>query len=149
MYCIICRSWRLLVRASTWGIGRQVALYKKGEQDTFKSWRNIIVNTQMGLLMERLFWNRIKADVRKSLGASQTGYIYRCEYHALVFHELAAGSSGMRFSHNRLARGSSRCISENLEIPHLSASRRVSRVGSLAFGVVAGVSETYSSGSII
>ena len=41
--------------------------------------------------MERLFWNRVKAAVRQALGSSQTGYINRCEYHALVFHELAAG----------------------------------------------------------
>ena len=30
------------------------------------------------------------ADVRSSLGKYQTGYQHRCEYHALVFHEIAA-----------------------------------------------------------
>ena len=30
VYCILNRSWRLLVRAKTCGVGRQVALYKKG-----------------------------------------------------------------------------------------------------------------------
>ena len=44
----------------------------------------------MGLLMERLFWARVVGAVRKAVGPSQTGYIHRCEYHALAFHELAA-----------------------------------------------------------
>ena len=51
---------------------------------------NIIVNTQLGLLMERLFWSRVVAKVRLAVSSSQTGYIHRCEYHALAFHELAA-----------------------------------------------------------
>jgi len=40
--------------------------------------------------MERLFWNRVVADVRRALGKYQTGYMHRCEYHALTFHEVAA-----------------------------------------------------------
>ena len=44
----------------------------------------------MGLLMERLYFTRVVHAVRKSLGKFQTGYIYRCEYQALVFHEIAA-----------------------------------------------------------
>ena len=46
----ISRAWRLLVRPKVWAITRQVALYKKHDVDTFKSWRNIMINTQLGLL---------------------------------------------------------------------------------------------------
>ena len=49
-----------------------------------------MINTQLGLLMERLFWNRVVTDIRRALGRYQTGYMHRCEYHALVFHEVAA-----------------------------------------------------------
>ena len=49
-----------------------------------------MINTQLGMLMERLFWNRVVADVRRAVGPFQTGYVHRCEYHALVLHEVAA-----------------------------------------------------------
>ena len=87
-----------MVRPESWGIGRQVVLYKKGDLGAFTSWRNIIVNTQMGLLMKRLFWARVVQAVRTAVGASQTGYIHRCEYHALAFHELAACRLGCGLS---------------------------------------------------
>ena len=59
----LCRAWRLLVRPKRWGVTRQVALYKRGSLDVFKSWRNIMINTQLGLLMERLFWARVVGDI--------------------------------------------------------------------------------------
>ena len=40
--------------------------------------------------MERLFWARVVSQVRQALGQHQTGYRYRCEYQALIFHEVAA-----------------------------------------------------------
>jgi hypothetical protein len=86
----VCRSWRLLVRPRAWGITKQAVQFKKGDVDLFGSWRNVIINTQLGLLMERLFWRRVVSDVRSSVGMYQTGYMYRCEYHALTFHEVAA-----------------------------------------------------------
>ena len=90
VWSMICKAWRLQVRPQSWGITRQVALFKKGDVDVYKSWRNIMINTQMGLLMERLFWNRVVGEVRQALGKYQTGYVHRCEYHALAFHEVAA-----------------------------------------------------------
>ena len=44
----------------------------------------------MGMLMERLFWHRVVQAVRRAAGPCQTGYQHRCEYNALIFHELAA-----------------------------------------------------------
>ena len=90
VYAVICKAFRLLVRPRGWGVARQVALHKRGELDIYTSWRNIMINTQLGLLMERLFWNRVVGDVRRALGCNQTGYAHRCEYHALTFHEVAA-----------------------------------------------------------
>ena len=49
-----------------------------------------MINTQLGLLMERIFWNRVVADIRCAVGKHQTVYRHRCEYHALAFHEVAA-----------------------------------------------------------
>ena len=49
-----------------------------------------MINTQLGLLMERLFWREVVNDVRRAIGPYQTGYVHRCEYHALCFHEVAA-----------------------------------------------------------
>ena len=49
-----------------------------------------MINTQLGLLMERCFWFHAVHAIRLAVGPFQTGYIHRCEYHALVFHEVAA-----------------------------------------------------------
>ena len=89
-WAVVCKVWRLAVRPQPWGITKQVALYKKGDVRCFTSWRNIMINTQLGLLMERLFWNRVVTYIRRALARYQTGYMHRCEYHAFVFHEVAA-----------------------------------------------------------
>ena len=79
-----------MVRPAAFGVSRHVVLYKKGDVDQYSSWRNIMINTQLGLLMERLFWSRVLTKVREAVGYHQTGYRFRCEYEALIFHELAA-----------------------------------------------------------
>ena len=48
------------------------------------------MNAQFGLLLERLFFKRVVNDIRAAMGIFQYGYQYRCEYHALVFREIAA-----------------------------------------------------------
>ena len=57
VWCCLCRAWRLLGRPRQWGVAKQVVLHRKGDLFLFTSWRNILVNAEFGLLLERLFSN--------------------------------------------------------------------------------------------
>ena len=78
IWCCLCRAWRLCLRPRPWGIAKQFVLHKKGELFLYTSWRNIIVNAQFGLLLEKSFFKRIVKDVRSAIGIFQIGYRYRC-----------------------------------------------------------------------
>ena len=90
VWAAVTKAWQLLARPKAWGISRQVAPCKRGDIQVYASWRNIMINKKFGLLMERVFWTTVVDDVRKALGEYPTGYVHRCEYHALCFHEVAA-----------------------------------------------------------
>ena len=79
VWCVVARCWRLLVRPPALGCARQGSEYeevKKGSPAEYPSWRNVLVNIQLGLLLERLFCDRVIDSLRTKLGPAQTGYIY-------------------------------------------------------------------------
>ena len=85
IWVVVAKAVRLLVRPRSWAVSKQVAFFKRGDLDIFTSWRNIMISTQLGLLMERLFWGAVVDDIRKALGPCQTGYVHRCETSCIVF----------------------------------------------------------------
>ena len=84
------------MRPPALGPTRQGLEYKKGEPGLYPSWRKDLVNTQLGLLMEGLFYDRAAVALRQKLGPAQAGYEHTCKYHLLTRLDIAA---------DRMARG--------------------------------------------
>lgn len=90
IWIVVVRAWRLLVRPSSMACSLQVPLFKRGDVDQYQSWRNIIINAQLGLLYERIYFWQFVARIRQHVGRLQSCYIHRCDYHTVALHELIA-----------------------------------------------------------
>jgi hypothetical protein len=82
----------LALKPMVWRYRCMVPIYKKGPVSEVGSWRQLEVQTQLGLLQEGIIFCRVKLHVRRYICVGQSGYVRDVGDAHLLVHELAASA---------------------------------------------------------